>query len=226
MRRWEEIFLEEDRELLKRADMAKKQDFGGRPSLLVVDVIKGVFGTVEIYPTSCGRRAEAALPHIEKVVNACRAVEIPVVFIKEDLDAWRFTQGPTKEATPEWMTAHFDEESNEIPEQIKPRPSELVIPKIRASCFFGTSLLSCLRTMGIDTLLVVGGATSGCLRATVVDAFSNGYRCFVVEECCIDRFELSHLVNLWDMNAKYADVITVDEALELVTKFAQSRKGA
>ncbi len=70
--------------------------------------------------------------------------------------------------------------------------------------------------MGIDSLLVAGCTTSGCVRALVVDAFSYGYRCFVVEECVFDRFELSHLVNLFDMNTKYADVITLHEAIEYI----------
>ena len=65
----------------------------------------------------------------------------------------------------------------------------------------------------IDSLLITGATTSGCVRASVVDAFSHGYKCFIVEECTFDRFELSHLVNLFDMNAKYADVISLEEAL-------------
>ena len=86
-------------------------------------------------------------------------------------------------------------------------------------------MLSCLRSMGVDSLLIAGCTTSGCVRASVVDAFSYGYRCFVVEDCVFDRFELSHLVNLFDMNAKYADVITLDEALKYVIR-PESRKGS
>ena len=88
-----------------------------------------------------------------------------------------------------------------------------MIAKCKASVFFGTPLLSCLRALEIESLLIAGCTTSGCVQATVVDAFSYGFSCFVVEECVFDRFELSHLVSLFGMNAKYADVITLDEAL-------------
>lgn len=88
-----------------------------------------------------------------------------------------------------------------------------MIKKTKASGFFGTPLLSALRHLKCDSLLVAGTTTSGCVRASVVDAISYDFPCFVVEECVFDRFELSHLVNLWDMNAKYADVITLQEAI-------------
>ena len=110
-----------------------------------------------------------------------------------------------------------DSEEEDIPAPITPLPSEVVIQKTKASAFFDTPLARCLRERKIDTLLVTGTTTSGCVRASVVDAFSLGFRCFVVEECTFDRFELSHLVNLFDMNAKYADVISLDEALKYVT---------
>jgi maleamate amidohydrolase len=92
----------------------------------------------------------------------------------------------------------------------------LVIKKTKASSFFGTPLLSCLRNLQVDCLLVAGVTTSGCVRATVIDAFSNNFSVFVVEECTFDRFDLSHLVNLWDMDAKYASVISIEEAVEAV----------
>jgi len=112
-------------------------------------------------------------------------------------------------------------EAQEIAEAIKPLPSELVIKKTKASAFFGTPLLSALHNLKVDSLLVAGTTTSGCVRATVVDAFSYNFSCFVVEECTFDRFGLSHLVNLWDMNAKYGDVITLDEALHNIASLPQ-----
>jgi nicotinamidase-related amidase len=111
-----------------------------------------------------------------------------------------------------------DPKAEEIPEPIAPLPSELVIRKIKASAFFETPLLTYLQYMGIDSLLITGATTSGCVRASVVDAISYGFRCFVVEECVFDRFELSHLVNLFDMNTKYADVISLEEALKYIAK--------
>ncbi len=93
-----------------------------------------------------------------------------------------------------------------------------MIVKAKPSAFFGTPLPIYLRTLGVDTLLVCGTSTSGCVRATVVDGFSHGYHVFVVEDGCFDRSEFSHRVNLFEMNAKYADVITLDEALGYLSR--------
>ncbi|MFC1902987.1 isochorismatase family protein [Chloroflexota bacterium] len=201
--------------------MGRRQEFGKSPALLVIDVTTEFIGSkpqpvlqsVDEYKTSCGEAGWVILPTIKKLQEACRAKGMPVIFTVADVSARRFTIGAAKVSGPEKV---HDPKANEIAEMIKPLPDELVIPKTRASGFFGTPLLSCLRTMNKDTLLIVGGTTSGCLRATVVDAFSYGFRCFIVEEGIFDRFELSHLVNLFDMNAKYADVITLNEALDYI----------
>ncbi len=201
--------------------MAQKQEYGSQPALLIIDVTiafmgstpKPILQSVEEYRTSCGEVGWAAVPNIQKLLEACRARNIPVIYTLQDVSARRFSMGSTKRSLPK---TNIDPKGNEIPGPISPRLSELVIPKARASGFFGTPLLSCLRSMGVDSLLVTGCATSGCVRATVVDAFSNGYQCFVVEECTFDRFELSHLVNLFDMNTKYADVITLKESLDYI----------
>jgi nicotinamidase-related amidase len=102
--------------------------------------------------------------------------------------------------------------ANQIPDLIRPRPGEVVIQKTKPSAFFGTPLASYLTGLGVDTVLVTGTTTSGCVRATVVDAFSNNFRTLVVEEAVFDRGDLPHKANLFDMHSKYADVITVDEA--------------
>ena len=167
-------------------------------------------------PTSCGENAWKALPSIKKLLDICRKAGFPVIYTAADYSAKRFTNGAVKVEKPR---VQFNLQANAIAEIIKPLESELVIPKTRASGFFGTPLDSCLRSMGIDCLLVAGCTTSGCVRATVVDGFSLGYRCFVVEECVFDRFELSHLVNLFDLNAKYADVLTLDEAVNYTGTF-------
>ncbi|MDP7505430.1 MAG: isochorismatase family protein, partial [Nitrospinota bacterium] len=90
-------------------------------------------------------------------------------------------------------------------------PSELVIHKLKPSMFYGTSLVGMLNDLKVDTLLVAGTTTSGCVRATVVDAFSYNYAVGVVEECVVDRWESSHAMTLFDLDAKYADVISLAE---------------
>jgi len=224
MRRWEEVFTGKDRQLLASAGMAKKQPFGRKPALLIIDVTMEFIGSKPLpvlesaneYRTSCGENGWKALPSIHKLLNIVRNRDFPVVYTIADYAARRYSYGAVKMEQPK---TEINYQANEIPNLIKPLVSELVIAKTRASGFFGTPLDSCLRSMGVDWLLVAGCTTSGCVRATVVDGFSLGYRCFVVEECVFDRFELSHLVNLFDLNAKYADVITLEEAENYISVF-------
>ena len=96
---------------------------------------------------------------------------------------------------------------------IRPRKDEYVVHKARASAFFGTHLITYLTRKNVDSLIITGCTTSGCVRSTVIDGFSSGFPVFVVEEGVFDRSQFSHLVNLYEMNSKYATVVTRDEAL-------------
>jgi nicotinamidase-related amidase len=100
--------------------------------------------------------------------------------------------------------------------EIAPQPRDIVICKQKPSVFFGTPLASFLTLLGADSLIVTGTTTSGCVRATVIDAFSHNYRVSVVEEGCFDRSQASHAINLCDMHAKYADIVKLDEALAFI----------
>ena len=106
------------------------------------------------------------------------------------------------------------EELYAIQEELAPAPGELIIRKESASAFFGTPLIAHLTQLGIQTLIVCGESTSGCVRATAVDAYSHGFHVVLVEECCFDRSIISHKVNLFDMHHKYADVMHVDEVVK------------
>jgi nicotinamidase-related amidase len=226
MKRWEEVFPEADRSLWQKRGFVARQAFGNRPALLVIDVNWGFIGStprplieaIEEYRTSCGEAGWVALAHIKELLEHCRAKCIPVIFTTGDPAMRQVVGGAGKG---DIATKMPDAKADEIAKDIAPLSSELVIRKPKASAFFATPLLLCLRSMGIDSLIVTGGTTSGCVRATVVDACSYGFRCIVVEECTFDRFELSHLVSLFDMNAKYADVISIDEALEYVEKICK-----
>ena len=119
-----------------------------------------------------------------------------------------------------------DSDIYDIKTELAPQACELVIYKERASGFFGTPLVAHLRMMGIDSLIICGESTSGCVRASTVDAYSNGFHNVVVEECTYDRSMLSHKVNLFDLHHKYADVMHVDEVLAHLDGLAQQRKVA
>ena len=128
-----------------------------------------------------------------------------------------FAWGPDKRSSPEELRQEkWAAEAWEIADEIKPLPSEPIIRKTKASGFLFTPLAPILHNMKADCLIVTGTSTSGCVRATAIDGLSYKYNVFVVEECTFDRFELSHLVALWDMNAKYADVISMNEALDYI----------
>jgi nicotinamidase-related amidase len=101
-------------------------------------------------------------------------------------------------------------------EGVSPEPNDVLIPKKHPSAFFGTPLVSHLIDLGADTLFITGCTTSGCVRSSVTDAFAYNFKIVIPEECVYDRSPTSHAVNLWDMNAKYADVTPVAEALNLI----------
>lgn len=221
MREWEKVMPEADLKLYRKTHFGRRQEFGKSPAFLIIDVNRAFVGStpkpilesVEEYRTSCGQTGWDNLKNIHRLQETCRSIGVPVMFTTSS-GLGRFAGGPTKRSMQ--TQGDPDPKGSEIHPSITPLPTELVITKTRASAFFGTPLLSCLRNMGIDCLLVGGATTSGCVRASVVDACSHGFGVFVVEECVFDRFQMSHLVSLFDMNAKYADVITLEEALHFL----------
>jgi nicotinamidase-related amidase len=117
-----------------------------------------------------------------------------------------------------WEYAHFAD--------LAPLPGEIVIEKLRATAFYGTPINSYLTQLGVNTLIYCGNSTSGCVRASVVDGYNAGYATAVVEECVFDRNWLSHKVNLFDLNSKYADVMFLDEVLQYLSGLEAARPGA
>src|SRR5207245_4989755 len=127
-----------------------------------------------------------------------------------DAGSWRWKSSRGDEAS---GTIHPDTDGNEIVTPIAPGPKDIVIRKQKPSGFFGSNLAAFLTLLGADSVIVVGTTTSGCVRATVVDAFSLNYRVILAEEGCFDRSEASHALSLCDLHAKYADVVPTAEVL-------------
>jgi nicotinamidase-related amidase len=207
---WRERIPQEEQVLYQKAGFAGRLPRGSRPTLLIVDVTLPFLGkrvdvsrAVEEVPTACGEVGWAALAYIQRLLQASRAATIPVVFTRPRPGA------TTKRA----LAAAGQGPPQEFPQEITPLPGELVVEKPKASAFFETSLHYYLRNQGVDTVLVAGATTSGCVRASVVDAFSHGYAVLVVEDCVFDRSSFAHAANLFDMDAKYADVVSLQEAL-------------
>jgi isochorismate hydrolase len=192
---------------------------GANPAILVIDVTYGFIGSEPLpilesiarYPNSCGQRGWDAMEQIARLLEAGRVTSLPVYYTAGMTDHVMRHAGRWREKHP--RTLDQPEDAQAIPERIAPQEGDVVIHKTKPSVFYGTPLLSSLVDQRVDTVIVTGCTTSGCVRATVVDAFSNGLAPLVVEDGVFDRGELSHAVNLFDMDQKYADVITTDEAL-------------
>jgi nicotinamidase-related amidase len=156
-----------------------------------------------------------ALPKIGELLHACRAAAIPVIYSTSDPDFKAAFGNATKRGVDR---TDFEKRAVQFPEMIKPEDGEFIVRKARASAFFGTHLITYLVRKNIDCLLIAGTSTCGCVRGTVLDGYSYGYPVFLVEECVFDRSRTSHLVNLFEMNAKYASVIQLAEAVEYIEK--------
>ena len=224
MREWETFLPEEERKVYERAGFLGKQPFGETPALMVIDVVLSFTGSrpmpvleaVKEHPTSCGQYAWDALPKIKELLEASRAAGIKVVFIKGNPTDKYFAGDTTKTA----MTRDeaFRKYDHPIHPMVAPLPTEYVLQKSKGSAFFGTPLAAYLTRNGIDSVLISGCVTSGCVRATAIDAWNSGFVSFVVEEAVFDRSRHSHLTSLFELNAKYATVITLEEAKSYLSK--------
>ncbi len=187
----------------------KRVGFGARPALLMIDFCQGYFDPAcDLYSG-----VEDALASALRVRSAARAAGIPViltnvVYHPTAIDGGRFYE----KAAP---LRHFlaGNPMGAWPKGLVPEPDELVISKQYPSAFFGTSLASTLTALAVDSVLLTGLTTSGCVRASCVDAMSHGFRTAVIADACGDRHAAPHNANLFDMNAKYADVVREDEAV-------------
>lgn len=192
---------------------------GKKPALLAIDLYqlayqggaRPVDELIDKHPSTCGEFAWNAIPDTERLFKAARAAGIPVIY-------------STTEKRPEANVANAHATARQrvqvspdawtIKEEFTPQEGDLVIYKQRASAFYGTPLIAQLNQMKIDSLIVCGESTSGCVRASVVDAYSNGIHVTIAEESVFDRSLLSHKINLFDLHHKYADVMHVDEIVQ------------
>ena len=221
---WNKFLTERDKAVFGTSGYGARQGFGKRPALLIIDVNYAFCGdrpepileSIKRWRNSCGEDAWDALPVLAKLIETARDREVPVIYTTGvrradnwDNGSWSWKNSRAEENKVR-LTNH---DQNEIMPQIAPGPRDIVVPKHKPSAFFGTNLMSFLQLLQCDSLLVTGTTTSGCVRASVLDAFSNNIRCTLVEEGCFDRSQASHAINLCDMNAKYADIVKSDEAL-------------
>jgi len=225
---WNKFLSERDKQVFAAAGYATRQGFGLRPATLVVDVNYAFCGdrpepileSIKRWRNSCGAEAWEGVKAIKRLLAAARAKGLPVIYstgVRRDDDwdrgSWNWKNSRAAERP---RTQGSAQDGNTIVPDLAPQLQDIVIEKLKPSVFFGTPLLSFLVLLGADSLIVAGTTTSGCVRATVVDAFSNNYRVALVEEGCFDRSQASHALSLCDMNAKYADVVGLEETLAYI----------
>jgi maleamate amidohydrolase len=200
---------------------------GRSPAVLAIDLYNKAYlggnrpvrDVNRVYPGSCGEHAWKALEPTRRLFAAARGAGVPVVYTTRHADTagvhstHRRMQGET-------------EALYQIKEELAPLPGDLVVYKERASGFFGTPLIVHLRRLGVESLIICGESTSGCVRASTVDAYSHGIPSIVVEECTFDRSLLSHKVNLFDLHHKYAGVMHVDEVVAHLEGLSRGRDAA
>lgn len=221
---WAELFESADGAGYNRRHWSAQNTLGKHPALLVIDVTRAFTGeegqtlveATACFPTACGPNAWTAMPHLKNVIDLATANDWPVVYTTALAGGAPFYGGTVKGEGSSLGSAMDLPRAHDIPDAIKPPENALVFAKPKASAFFDTALLSYLIRRGVDSLIITGGTTSGCVRASVIDSHSHGYPTFVVEDAVFDRSRLSHGVNLFEMNAKYADVVTTAQLADLV----------
>lgn len=197
----------------QRQGFGERVGFGRRPALIVIDMIRAFTD-----PSSpLGAPMEAQLEAIRKLLQIARPRCLPVYFLAVAYDDGLRDAGvwSRKISSLSWLAA--GSKWVEVDPSLGRREDEAVIVKKYASAFFGTDLVSRLVSRGVDTVLLTGCTASGCIRATAVDACSYGFHTIVVDEAVGDRAELPRLANLFDIDAKYGDVVSLEDAIDYLT---------
>jgi len=223
---WEDLIPQDDVGSFARGFDASSRPIsaGNRPAVVVVDMTLAFIDSA--YPSGHSETGWPCVDANAKLLEAARELDIPIYFTKAYADP---DHVPLPKERGRWKTQSQANRPKDLPsgdviaEALTPRKGEVVIDKgAKPSGFFGTPLASFLTYDGVDTTIVTGMTTSGCVRATVLDAFMNNFNVIIPHECSADRSQMSHKVNLFDMHMKYADVISLDETIEWLKATVES----
>jgi maleamate amidohydrolase len=230
-RPWDGLISDGERAVYEAAGYGKRGTWGARPALLVVDVNYNFTGdrpepileSIKRFRNSCGEIAWQVIPRIATLLDVARQRGVPVLYSTQGYrpdaaGAGSWGQKNSRVTTPSEESLRF---GTEIVKEIAPRPDEIVVRKDKPSAFFGTALASHLVARAVDTVIIAGTTTSGCVRATAVDAFSYNYRVVVVEDCVFDRTVTPHRANLFDLQSKYADVVPGADVVSYFEKLSR-----
>lgn len=233
---WDTYLTDRDKAVFAASGFGATADWGHRPALLVIDVNyafcdeepKPILTSIQKWRTSCGEDAWEAMPVLQKLIATCRGKGVPVIYTTGtrradnwDSGSWSWKNSRRKEEAKARIVTSDGRDGNDIVDAIAPGPRDIVVLKQKPSGFAGTPLQSYLQLLGCDSVIVTGTTTSGCVRATVLDAFSLNFRVTVVEDGCFDRAQASHAINLCDMHAKYANVLPSDDVIDHLNTLSQ-----
>jgi maleamate amidohydrolase len=217
---WDAFLTEQDRAVLARGRFGRRMGFGRRPAVVVIDAQRymvGESGNDAAWPSSCGEVGRQAVACIARVVRAAQARAVPCFFTRFELDPEGSdigVYGLKRDLlrSPHWCLAGTP--GAQLVPELAPGPHDIVFVKKKPSGFHGTPLLGYLLDRQIDTVVIVGGATSNCIRATVFDASSYNLRAIVPQEAVFDRIPISHAISLFDMDRQFADVVPLQQVLD------------
>ncbi|MEM7169731.1 MAG: isochorismatase family protein [Pseudomonadota bacterium] len=202
-----------DLETYKRQGYGGKSGFGSSPAVIVVDFVNGFADPNQFG----GGNINHAIGNTVELLSAARDAELPiaysrVVYADDGADTGVFCL-----KSPNLAKLTENAHRSKIVDALSPRPGDYIVRKTQPSAFFGTNLSAWLISKGVDTLIITGCTTSGCVRATVVDSMSFNFRTIVVTDCVGDRAMAPHEANLFDMEQKYADLMTREEIVALLS---------
>jgi maleamate amidohydrolase len=222
MKIWESFLTPADHAVVARGRFGRRMGFGLRPAVVVIDAQKymvGEAGADEQWPSSCGDIGRKAVSEIARIVEAAQDANVPCFFSLFELDPQGRDIGVYARKRDLLEIDHWclaGSTGAQMVSELKPGGQDIVFVKKKPSGFHGTPLLGYLIDRQIDTVIIVGGATSNCIRATVFDAASYNLRAIVVQEAVFDRIPISHAISLFDMDRQFADVVSMDEALQFL----------
>jgi maleamate amidohydrolase len=213
----------QDQEFFRERGFGLKIGFGQRPALLVIDMVKAFTNPAMML----GANLDAQIEAISPLLGVAHSRGIPVIFSTvmyhesdfKDAGIWALKQKGV-------VTLKAGTEGVDVDPRLDFRAGDDLLVKKYASCFFGTDLVSRLMSRQVDTLIIAGCTTSGCVRATAVDAVQTGLRPMVVREAVGDRSEAAHAQSLFDLDAKYADVVSLEETLQYLRTIGHNAPAA
>ena len=224
---WKDIVSPEELEVYKHYE--RDTYVGVRPALLAIDLYNFVYRgdpskyPYELsgeYPNSCGKYAWDAVEPTKKLFAACRAADIPIIYLSGSKRKNRVR------STNRHIETGVDDDMLDIHPAFAVVDGDILIRKERASAFHSTPLVAHLTRLGVSSLIVCGESTSGCVRASVVDGYSYGYHMTVAEECVFDRSQTTHKINLFDMHHKYADDMVLEDIIHHLEQTYPSAQAA